>query len=197
MGFPTPLRQWLLDASAAPPLRRSHRANDSLLASYLDPAAKSPRCSTATAPAREDATDRIWRLLNLANLGRRLPHRPPRPLAGMASCRLPKTRRHCLPPYEAALGQDRFSPSHHQGRPHPHARNAQATCTPATKSTTSPSTNRIAPKAPPRSGEYSSFHYAVPHRIVSKRSPLFAAQLAAGLFTPLPVARRPLPFRPP
>ena len=44
------------------------------------------------------------------------------------------------------------------------------------------------PEGPRRSAEYSSFHYAVPHRIVSKRSPLFAAQLAAGLFTPLPVA---------
>lgn len=39
-----------------------------------------------------------------------------------------------------------------------------------------------------RSSEYSSFAYPVPHRPVSKTSVRFAAQLASGLFSPLPVA---------
>jgi asparagine synthase (glutamine-hydrolysing) len=63
MGFPTPLRQWLLDPKAKP-----------LLALLEDPggilAAYSDRAQVRTllerhASGQEDATDRIWRLLNL------------------------------------------------------------------------------------------------------------------------------------
>lgn len=43
-------------------------------------------------------------------------------------------------------------------------------------------------EGPARAGEYSSFHYAVPHSTPSKTSPAFAAQLVRGLFSPLPVA---------
>ena len=62
MGFPTPLRQWLLDPKAQP-----------LLALLEDPggilAAYSDRAQVRTllerhASGQEDATDRIWRLLN-------------------------------------------------------------------------------------------------------------------------------------
>ena len=63
MGFPTPLRQWLLTPAAAP-LYTALTASDSFLASCLD------RREVASLLDRhrsgvEDATDRIWRLLNL------------------------------------------------------------------------------------------------------------------------------------
>ncbi len=63
MGFPTPLRQWLLMPSAAP-IYAALTASDSFLASCLD------RREVASLLERhrsgvEDATDRIWRLLNL------------------------------------------------------------------------------------------------------------------------------------
>ena len=45
-----------------------------------------------------------------------------------------------------------------------------------------------APEGPARSGEYSSWAEAIPHHAPSKQSPAFALQLAAGLFSPLPVA---------
>ncbi len=39
-----------------------------------------------------------------------------------------------------------------------------------------------------RSPEYSTRSYPIRHRVISKRSPQFAAQLFAGLFSPIPVA---------
>ncbi|HUQ90181.1 MAG TPA: asparagine synthase (glutamine-hydrolyzing) [Bryobacteraceae bacterium] len=63
MGFPTPLRQWLGDRQAAP-LLDGLVSPDGFLASCLD-------LSSLTAllhrhrSGMEDATDRIWRLLNL------------------------------------------------------------------------------------------------------------------------------------
>lgn len=39
-----------------------------------------------------------------------------------------------------------------------------------------------------RSAEYATHSYPVPLRLVSKHSPWFAAQLAAGIFSPLPVS---------
>src|SRR5947208_709041 len=39
-----------------------------------------------------------------------------------------------------------------------------------------------------RSSEYCSFAYPVRHKIVPKNSPAFAAQLTAGLASPIPVA---------
>ena len=44
------------------------------------------------------------------------------------------------------------------------------------------------PEGLERSGEYSSHQYPVPHHVVSKSSPLFAAQLCQGLIADLPVA---------
>ncbi|MES1258576.1 MAG: glycosyltransferase [Acidobacteriota bacterium] len=44
------------------------------------------------------------------------------------------------------------------------------------------------PEGPGRAGEYSSFHYAVPHVPPSKTSLTFFAQLVGGLFSPLPVS---------
>ncbi|HET8824772.1 MAG TPA: asparagine synthase (glutamine-hydrolyzing) [Terriglobales bacterium] len=63
MGFPTPLRQWLMDPKADG-LFRILRAPDGLLARYIDAAAldhllERQRSGTV------DATDRIWRLLTL------------------------------------------------------------------------------------------------------------------------------------
>ena len=63
MGFPTPVRQWLRDPRAAH-LFQIMRAKDGLLASYIDPAALDNLLRLQHA-GREDATDRIWRLLTL------------------------------------------------------------------------------------------------------------------------------------
>ncbi|PWU00625.1 MAG: asparagine synthase (glutamine-hydrolyzing) [Terriglobia bacterium] len=63
MGFPTPLRQWLLD-SRADALYTTLRARDGLLAAYIDSAALD-RLLERHRSGSEDATDRIWRLLNL------------------------------------------------------------------------------------------------------------------------------------
>jgi asparagine synthase (glutamine-hydrolysing) len=68
MGFPTPLRQWLAGPGAAnvPALLRDP---EGLVAAYIDPA----RLESLLDRHRrglEDATDRIWRLLNLQIWGR-------------------------------------------------------------------------------------------------------------------------------
>ena len=63
MGFPTPIAQWLLDARAEP-LYALLRDPGGMLASYLD----QPSLDALLDRHRrgvEDATDRIWRLLNL------------------------------------------------------------------------------------------------------------------------------------
>jgi asparagine synthase (glutamine-hydrolysing) len=63
MGFPTPVRQWLLSPQASP-IYAALGSKDSFAAEYLD------RVELGALIARhrsgsEDATDRIWRLLNL------------------------------------------------------------------------------------------------------------------------------------
>jgi asparagine synthase (glutamine-hydrolysing) len=63
MGFPTPLRQWLRDPRAGR-LFQIMRAKDGLLASYIDPAALDKLLHLQVS-GREDATDRVWRLLTL------------------------------------------------------------------------------------------------------------------------------------
>jgi asparagine synthase (glutamine-hydrolysing) len=63
MGFPTPLRQWLRDARAGT-LYGILRERDGLLAGYVDEAALDGLLDRHRRGA-EDATDRIWRLLNL------------------------------------------------------------------------------------------------------------------------------------
>lgn len=63
MGFPTPLRSWLMDASNGP-LHAALRDKDGLLASVIH----MPEMETLLrrhGSAEVDATDRIWRLLNL------------------------------------------------------------------------------------------------------------------------------------
>jgi asparagine synthase (glutamine-hydrolysing) len=63
MGFPTPMRQWLLDARAKP-LYEALRARDGFVATYLN----LPEVEALIDRHRsgfEDATDRIWRLINL------------------------------------------------------------------------------------------------------------------------------------
>jgi asparagine synthase (glutamine-hydrolysing) len=63
MGFPTPLRDWMMDARAAPLFQFLFK-NDGLIASHIDMG----RLSTLVERhrrGREDATDRLWRLINL------------------------------------------------------------------------------------------------------------------------------------
>src|SRR5579872_2685706 len=62
MGFPTPLRGWLLDPRAEP-LYATIRSPHGLLASLLDMREVSALIDRHRA-GFEDATDRIWRLLN-------------------------------------------------------------------------------------------------------------------------------------
>ncbi len=62
MGFPTPLRQWLREP-AARPLLESLQSRDGLLAAYVNPARLRSLLERHLSGA-EDATDRIWRLLN-------------------------------------------------------------------------------------------------------------------------------------
>ena len=63
MGFPTPLRQWLMDPRADA-LFRILTEPDGFLAEYLD-AARIRSLLEGHRSGRYDATDRIWRLLNL------------------------------------------------------------------------------------------------------------------------------------
>ena len=63
MGFPTPMRQWLLDPRAAP-LYEALRNRKGFLSSIVDPGALESLI-TRHQEQREDATDRLWRLLNL------------------------------------------------------------------------------------------------------------------------------------
>jgi asparagine synthase (glutamine-hydrolysing) len=63
MGFPTPLRQWLLDPRADH-LFGILRGRDGLLANYIDPAGLDALLDRQRS-GMEDATDRIWRLLTL------------------------------------------------------------------------------------------------------------------------------------
>jgi asparagine synthase (glutamine-hydrolysing) len=63
MGFPTPIRHWLLDARAEP-LYAALRSRDGLLAAYLDRREVEALIDRHRAGS-EDATDRIWRLANL------------------------------------------------------------------------------------------------------------------------------------
>jgi asparagine synthase (glutamine-hydrolysing) len=63
MGFPTPLRKWLMDPRSRR-LLDLLRAKDGLLSAYIDPAALDTLLERQVS-GQEDATDRIWRLLNL------------------------------------------------------------------------------------------------------------------------------------
>jgi asparagine synthase (glutamine-hydrolysing) len=63
MGFPTPLRVWLMDPRSASLVDQLHD-RDGLLAPYLDFAVLDDLLARHRSGI-EDATDRIWRLLNL------------------------------------------------------------------------------------------------------------------------------------
>jgi asparagine synthase (glutamine-hydrolysing) len=63
MGFPTPIRAWLLDARAQP-LYEALRDRRGFIASIVDSNALEDLISRHLSQ-REDATDRLWRLLNL------------------------------------------------------------------------------------------------------------------------------------
>ncbi|MGD0013338.1 MAG: asparagine synthase (glutamine-hydrolyzing) [Bryobacteraceae bacterium] len=83
MGFPTPLRQWLREPGAAS-LLDGLRDKQGLLAEYIDPAAVALLLERHAA-GLEDATDRIWRLLNLQLWGGIFISR--RPLPDLAAVR--------------------------------------------------------------------------------------------------------------
>src|ERR1700721_4317283 len=63
MGFPTPLRQWLMDPRAEA-VTAQLQDRDGLLAPYVDFTYLN-NLLARHAGGLEDATDRIWRLLNL------------------------------------------------------------------------------------------------------------------------------------
>ncbi len=63
MGFPTPLAQWLRDPRAEPLYARL-RSPDGLLAAHMDMRQVDALIHRHRS-GQEDATDRIWRLLNL------------------------------------------------------------------------------------------------------------------------------------
>ena len=63
MGFPTPLRQWMMD-SRAKPLFDMLRQKDGVIQSFLDKQAVETLLDRHQR-GLEDGTDRIWRLLNL------------------------------------------------------------------------------------------------------------------------------------
>ena len=63
MGFPTPLRQWLRD-SRADRIFSVLTARDGLLASCCEPR-RIEELIEGQKSGRNDATDRVWRLLNL------------------------------------------------------------------------------------------------------------------------------------
>ena len=63
MGFPTPLRQWLMDARMAPAIT-ALRASDGLLAAYVN-RGELDRLIERHRAGLIDGTDRLWRLLNL------------------------------------------------------------------------------------------------------------------------------------
>jgi len=68
LGFPTPLRQWLMEPAAASILAQL-TDRDGLLAPYID-FTYLTGLLTRHQSGREDATDRIWRLLNLQLWGK-------------------------------------------------------------------------------------------------------------------------------
>jgi asparagine synthase (glutamine-hydrolysing) len=68
MGFPTPLRDWFRQARAQPLLEMLLHS-DGLVGEHLQPQALRSLIERHRA-GREDATDRIWRLLNLEIWGR-------------------------------------------------------------------------------------------------------------------------------
>jgi asparagine synthase (glutamine-hydrolysing) len=63
MGFPTPLRAWLLDRGAEP-LYQALGERRGFIASIVDSRALAALISRHRS-RQEDATDRLWRLLNL------------------------------------------------------------------------------------------------------------------------------------
>jgi asparagine synthase (glutamine-hydrolysing) len=63
MGFPTPLRSWLM-SPAAEPIFSAISSNDGPLAEYIDPSALKTLLERQR-NGLDDATDPIWRLLNL------------------------------------------------------------------------------------------------------------------------------------
>jgi asparagine synthase (glutamine-hydrolysing) len=67
MGFPTPLRQWLMEPRAEA-LVNTLRKQDGLLAAYLD-RGELDRLIEQHRTGLIDATDRLWRLLNLQMWG--------------------------------------------------------------------------------------------------------------------------------
>jgi asparagine synthase (glutamine-hydrolysing) len=67
MGFPTPLKQWLREP-AAEGLYRNLQAKDSLVGEYFN-SEQLDGLITRHRTGQEDATDRLWSLINLQTWG--------------------------------------------------------------------------------------------------------------------------------
>ena len=80
MGFPTPLKKWLLQPSAES-IYRELNAPDSLISEYLSRPAVAALIDRHRSGI-EDATDRIWNLLNLQKWGNIFLRGQPVPRAG-------------------------------------------------------------------------------------------------------------------
>ena len=84
MGFPTPLSEWLSGAHAGP-VASALRDPNGILAAFINPA-ELDRVIHAHLSGHEDATDRLWRLLNLQIWGDLfLTGRRERPRSGLLS----------------------------------------------------------------------------------------------------------------
>jgi asparagine synthase (glutamine-hydrolysing) len=84
MGFPTPLSEWLSGAHAGP-VATALRDPNGILAAFIN-AAELNRVIHAHTSGHEDATDRLWRLLNLQMWGDLfLTGRRERPSSGLLS----------------------------------------------------------------------------------------------------------------
>jgi asparagine synthase (glutamine-hydrolysing) len=87
MGFPTPLRQWLVEPGADAIMAQLHD-RDGLLAPYIDFTYLDDLLSRHKS-GQEDATDRIWRLLNLQLWGNIFIGRTGIPACPGLACPLP------------------------------------------------------------------------------------------------------------
>ena len=176
MGFPTPLRQWLHEPCAEP-VYQALQSRDGLIATHFDRKQVAALIQRHRSGA-EDATDRIWRLLNLqlwADVfltGR----------ARKSGMVWPREKRRAQQ-YEDPLGEIRFPTPHHQGRPYSHSRNAEAlhrrhkVHLPRLRSGGDP-------EGPARAHEYSSFSYPIPHGFRREIARHLRRQLMKGLYDP-------------
>ena len=178
MGFPTPLRQWLLDPRADR-LFQMLEAPDGLLAEYIDGGQlRDAHRAAEGAQARRHRPHLAS--AESASLGRPVPHRRPGPALGRASPAGPRhgmkilwVNTHFLHP--ATRGGEIRTLEMLRRLHARHEIHYVAIEDP------------LDPEGPTRASEYSTRAYPFRHRIAVKRSPW---ELARGLFDPMPVDTR-------